>query len=411
MTLRRRVLLCAYQCAPGQGSVSQIGWEWYSRLAQKAKVTLVTHIRNRAGLQAAGAPIADSEVIYIDTEWFAGPLYRLAKRLFPKSEHSVFLLSSLDYFVYDRDALKLLKPRRKEWDLVHIVTPISPSAFTVMTKLGLPVVRGPLNGGLATPTNFDEFMRADSPWLYPLRYAGRPFEALLGGGSADVVLTANAATEAQLSPKERSHAVRMVEIAVEPSLYRATDWPEAPGPGNPLKVLFVGRLVPFKALPLLFEAVRRVQTNHPVELTVVGDGPMRQAWEQAATPLGGTVRFLGAQPAEAVSNEMSRCHVLCLPSVRESGGMVLLEAMSAARPVIALNYGGPKELVNDKVGRLVSAEGSAHAIDGLTAALQSVIADPAAWRQRGLDGRRHAELEHAWDKRIEEGLRIYSEIQ
>src|ERR1700753_3992966 len=100
-----RVLLSAYQCAPGGGSVSQIGWEWYSRLSRRMPVTLVTHIRNRVYLEAAGAPLPGSEIIYIDTEWFAGPLYRLASRLFPKSQHSVFLIASLDFYVYDRAAL------------------------------------------------------------------------------------------------------------------------------------------------------------------------------------------------------------------------------------------------------------------------------------------------------------------
>ena len=44
---RKRIILAAYQCGPGLGSVSQIGWEWYSRLAREHDVTLVTHVRNR----------------------------------------------------------------------------------------------------------------------------------------------------------------------------------------------------------------------------------------------------------------------------------------------------------------------------------------------------------------------------
>ena len=100
-----RILLSAYQCGPGMGSVSQIGWEWYSRLSRMASVTLVTHIRNRKCLEAAGAPLPGSEVIYIDTEWFAGIVYRAALRMFPKSEHAVFLFSSVDFYFFDAVAL------------------------------------------------------------------------------------------------------------------------------------------------------------------------------------------------------------------------------------------------------------------------------------------------------------------
>ena len=93
------VLLSAYQCGAGMGSVSQIGWEWYQRLSKVCQITLLTHIRNRAALEAGGVPLEDSTVIYIDTEWFAGPLYRFASRCFPHSEHPRFLIASLDFFV------------------------------------------------------------------------------------------------------------------------------------------------------------------------------------------------------------------------------------------------------------------------------------------------------------------------
>ncbi len=96
-----RVLLSAYQCGAGMGSVSQIGWEWYQRLSKLCQVTLLTHVRNRSTLEAAGVLPENSKVVFIDTEWFAGPLYRFASRSFPRSEHPKFLIASLDFFVYD----------------------------------------------------------------------------------------------------------------------------------------------------------------------------------------------------------------------------------------------------------------------------------------------------------------------
>ena len=112
--MNMRVLLSAYHCAPGLGSVSQIGWEWYSRLARCVRVTLVAHSRNRAALERAGAPLADSDIVFVDTEWFGGPLFRLARKLFPRSQHAVSLLSSLDYFVWDRQAVRRLRTLQKQ---------------------------------------------------------------------------------------------------------------------------------------------------------------------------------------------------------------------------------------------------------------------------------------------------------
>jgi len=64
---------------------------------------------------------------------------------------------------------------------------------------------------------------------------------------------------------------------------------------------------------------------------------------------------MGAQGRRDAA-EMARCHVFCLPSVRESGGAVLLEAMACARPVIAVGFGGPAEIVDDAVGSRPAAQ-------------------------------------------------------
>ena len=406
-----RVLLSAYQCAPGAGSVSQIGWEWYSRLAREAKVTLVTHIRNRPALESAGAPFANTEIIYIDTEWFAGKLYSLARRIFPRSEHSVFLLSSLDFFVYDRQVLRTVRHRHAEWDVAHVVTPVSPSAFTVLTKLPIPVVRGPLIGGLQTPAGFPEFMRADSAWVYKARELGRPLRALFAPRRApDVTLTANAATEGQLTRREQSSTRRMQEIAADPSLFEPAAWPQNPDDAHPLRVLFVGRLIPAKALPLLFEALRRIRGKKPVELSVVGDGPMREEWQKAAADIPDCVRFVGAQPADRVAEAMKWSHVLCLPCVRESGGAVLFEAMSSGRPVIAVDHGGPAGIVTGETGRLVPATGPEAVIRGIENALLDMFENPEEWRRRGSNARRHVMQSHTWESRVQEGLAVYRSL-
>jgi hypothetical protein len=170
-----RVLLSAYQCGPGMGSVSQIGWEWYRRLSQHVQVTLITHVRNRPALLAAGAPIANSEVIFIDTEWFAGPVYRTAKFLFPRGEHAVFMLAGVDFFMYDLVALRLLRRRvtsGSRWDVIHAVTPVTTVAATRLYKLGAPLVVGPLNNGISTPPGFSAILRHESFWLVPLRNLG-----------------------------------------------------------------------------------------------------------------------------------------------------------------------------------------------------------------------------------------------
>lgn len=413
----RKILLVAYQCGPGAGSVSQIGWEWYARLCAENAVTLVTHVRNRAALEQAGAPLNDSEIIYIDTEWFAGPLYRLAKRLFPRSEHSVFLVSSLDYFVFDFAAWRQLRRRLAQgarWSVLHRVTPVTLAAPTWLGRLGLPTVIGPLNSGLTDPPGFAAIMKQESTWLVKVRELGRLVDAALGSSRrAARILTASRTTLQAVAPRHRSRCRMMLENGVELSCFTATPWPAPPLAGQPLRVLFAGRLIPVKGLDMLLHAIARLRDcNTHAQLDIVGDGPMREEWTRLRDrlKLADRVRFHGGLPLDAVAGHMRACHVFCLPSVRESGGAVLLEAMASARPVIALDFGGPGEIVTDEIGALLPLQSPAQVIDDLCNALRDVLRQPLEWQRRGLAGRRQVEEHYSWPAKIAAAENTYREI-
>lgn len=408
---RLRVLLPAYQCGPGMGSVSQIGWEWYSRLSRLASVTLLTHTRNRHSLEAAGAPLPGTEIVYVDTEWFAGPLYRVASRLFPKSQHAVFLLSSADFYLFDAMALKQLSKRRSEWDLIHAVTPVSPLAGTRLYRLGIPLIVGPWNGGLASPRTFPDLMAQDSSWLYPIRRLGKLLDRALGcTRKASLILSATRSTDKDL-PKN-APTLRMLENGVDLERFQPSTLDKVPSSADPLKLLFVGRLLPFKGVTLLLDAIARVRFDVPISLTVVGDGPIRAELERRTQELklGQIVNFLGALPMAEVAEQMRSAQVFCLPSIRESGGAVLLEAAASGLPIIAVNYGGPAEIVDEEIGHLVSADGPEQLISGLVETFRNIAQNPELWRQRGQKGRQRAEREFGWDARMRSAMSIYRRV-
>jgi glycosyltransferase involved in cell wall biosynthesis len=328
----------------------------------------------------------------------------------------VFLLSSLDYFAFDRQSLRLLQGLQKQgsaWDLVHCPTPVSPLAVPTLDRLGLPLVLGPWNGGLQSPATFPEFMQQDSAWLYPVRNLGKILAKMNGGlERASVVFTATEATERSIAPRYRSRCVRMLENGVDLSLFRPSPWPQAPSAAHPLRILFVGRLIPAKGVPMLIEAVQELSRYFPLQLTVIGDGPEAENLTRYASYCGlsGCVDFLGAQPLEKVSAAMQEAHVFCLPSVRESGGSVLLEAMAAARPVIAVAYGGPREIVDEEVGLAIEPVDRNYVVRHLVLALDDVVSRPEVWKQKGERGRQRAEQNFAWDAKIRQALRHYQRL-
>src|SRR5262245_33377792 len=100
-------------------------------------------------------------------------------------------------------------------------------------------------------------------------------------------------------------------------------------------VLFAGRHVPYKGVPVLIDAAAPL----PVTVVVLGDGPMRAAWMDKASDQKGPARFVF--PGEVTDDEMRAhlvaCSMLVLPSVTsaETFGFVQLEAMACGRPVIS----------------------------------------------------------------------------
>jgi glycosyltransferase involved in cell wall biosynthesis len=411
------MLLVAYQCGPGLGSVSQLGWQWFTGLAVRRPVCLVTHVRNRAAIEAAADRPAGARVIYIDTEWFAGPLYRVSKRLFPRSEHAVFMVSQLDWFVFDAVALRTLRPELAagaSWRLLHLVTPVTVSAPTRLHELGLPVVRGPLNCGLPVPLGFEVLMRDDAMGLSRLRVLPALVEALFGSlRHSAALLVATAATRAALPRGQRARALPMLENGVDPDLFIPAAAIAPPDAERPLRVSFVGRLVPVKALPLLLKAMARLKHEGlAVTLDVVGDGPMATPWRDEAAALGlkSHVHWHGALPAAGVAEVMRRSHVFCLPSVRESGGAVLLEAMACARPVIGMDFGGPAEVVDDAVGWKVPMPDEAAAIDGLAQALREACRQPDEAARRGQRARQRVLAEHTWAAKLDAAEALYARL-
>jgi len=149
-----------------------------------------------------------------------------------------------------------------------------------------------------------------------------------------------------------------------------------------------------------------------VELDVVGDGPMAAAWRAEAAALGlvDGVRWHGALAAPAVADVMRASDVFCLPSVRESGGAVLLEAMACGVPVIGMDFGGPAEIVDAEVGWKVAMPDAETAVAGLAAALREAQDDAAGRRQRGRRAHDRTLARHTWPARMQAAEALYARL-
>jgi len=233
--------------------------------------------------------------------------------------------------------------------------------------------------------NYGDWMSRGVTWAF-----GRA-DAIVGVSSH----TAKSFVEAGYPP-ERVHAVLN---AIEPSRWNPSLDP-APGraslgvpDGAPL-ILSVARLFRGKGHFELLGALALVKRKYPnARLAIVGSdypegsGTTEMLKERARElGLGENVLFTGQR--SDVASLLAACDVFSLPSFEEPFGLVFAEAMAMKRPVVALNNGGTREVVDHNKCGLLSAPGD---VDALAANLLRLLENPALRAQFGEYGRARVE--------------------
>ncbi|RDC72198.1 glycosyltransferase [Rhodovulum sp. 12E13] len=384
---RPRVLVIAEAANPEWVSVPLVGWSLANALRAVADVHVVTQIRNRDALLRAGWS-ETQDFTAIDSEAVARGLYRAGKLLRGGTDAgwtTQQALSSLGYPWFERLVWRKFGVgiERGDFDVVHRVTPLSPTARSpiapLVARAGVPFVLGPLNGGVPWPRGFDAERRREREWLSYVRGAYRALPGRRASLRATAaILVGSRHTLSELPDAVRDRALWLPENAVDPARI------PPPGPqrggGVPLRLCFIGRLVPYKGPDMALEAAAPLLRDGRAVLDIVGDGPLRADLQArtAALGVGSAVTFHGQVPHRDALGVLSRAEALVFPSIREFGGGVVLEAMALGVVPVVVDYGGPGELVTPETGFALPLAERPALITTLRATLERLAAAPAA---------------------------------
>lgn len=157
------------------------------------------------------------------------------------------------------------------------------------------------------------------------------------------------------------------------------DVPPAVSPENTINLIYIGQLIPRKGVDLLIDAFAGLQSAYPnLTLTLVGDGPERERYENMAKPFSNRVSFMGVLPSDQIRAYLSGFHALVLPSRHDGWGVVINEALSVGIPAIVSSTCGAADLIQDgKNGYVFSSED----VDSLRSCLQSFVTQNYTERQ------------------------------
>jgi phosphatidylinositol alpha 1,6-mannosyltransferase len=209
---------------------------------------------------------------------------------------------------------------------------------------------------------------------------------LIKGGIRDVRVFERGVDNVLFHPGKRSETIRK-SIGVEP--------------GGVL-ILYAGRISKEKDLDVLLRGFTRLRGDHPqAHLAVIGDGPHRRALVRLYRSPG--ITFASWKQGEELAAWFASADVFALPSTTETLSLVSLESMASGIPVLAMNAGGVRDIVeHEKTGLLANTEGE------FESSLRRLAEDAALRTRLGRNGCRYAEGK-AWSHAFEGLERKYLE--
>jgi glycosyltransferase involved in cell wall biosynthesis len=351
-----KILLSAYSCLPTDGSEPGIGWNWARCIAANGhQVVAMTRTTNRPSIEShlERFPAERLRFIYHD-------LPRTGQLLY-----SVPLGNYIYYLLWQYTAAKLASTlhRSERFDRVQHITWGSFRVPSFMGRLGIPFTFGPVGGGEDTPRN----LRRGLGWR------GRLWDALR---RISIVMTApwmgstfKSASEIVATTQETLEKVPQIyrhkswsrqAVGIDPgSVRRQGSGQAAPRRQNSsrLELLFVGRLLPWKGLHLVLKALAQLGASQSaIHLTVIGSGSDGSRLRRMARrlKLDGMVSWRPWMPRNELIRVYSQFDLFTFPSLHDSGGMVVLEALTFGLPVVCLDVGGPAMAVDDRCGRVIA---------------------------------------------------------
>ena len=407
MTVVPNILLSAFECNPYMGSDAEVGWQWGHQLFKRGyKVTVITRSTHQKEIEQWITKTGESKAVnfvYVDIKW----LYPLTELINPRNHIYYYFWQLSAYFTAKK--LHVQKP----FSLIHHLTWVSFRQPSFMGLIDAPFFFGPVAGGDEIPKGYAKTFALKQRLLESIRSLINSLVKIdplmwLTYATADKIFFTSPAHLARVPNFVKNKA--QIELAIgcdsPVSNLEKENNKQTIKRGN--RLLFVGRFLGLKGMDIGLDAFALIRQTRPdVTLTLVGDGIERDRWVTKAKLLNvfDAIDWRGWIRKEEVQKLYLEFDLFYFPSLRDSGGFVVLEALQNGMPVVCFKLGGPGMLVDESCGYAVEAGKSvAQATQDLAAATLKILADSEK-NKHLFDNCRKRAKQFTWDALI---ARIYS---
>lgn len=394
------ILLSSYSVNPLHGSEDGVGWNWLLKCSENFhapddRIWLLTKKYNerdtRAGIEKAGLKNVELAIVDVPPvlNWF-------------REKYSFF--HHMYYILWQITAYNWAKNSGIKFDIIHHVT---------MGDFRIPgymyrfkdayTIFGPVGGGQCTPKSLKCYERSrlaekfreavnKSRAVSPLyRSKIKRFNAVyaINGETGDIISQA---------------AGRPCDLLIEMALpFELKNLHIDERNNKTVKIIFVGRLIEKKGLMLLADIIKEMDKSLDFKVEIYGSGPVEKQLQNFINKnsLESKVRLCGSVKHSEISGVYSKADVLIMPSLRETSGNVLAEAMAHKLPVAALDMSVCSEFKKYGCGLFVNTNQSREKIISDFAANLTELVNSAELRRRlGQSGYEYANSRLCWDKKF-----------
>lgn len=409
-----KILYDCFSCSPYYGSDEGIGWLWPSMMSKYHEIWVLVRKDRQQDIEkyCGKNQINNIHFVYCDIPNWMNLYYRNLKQ--NKNGIMDFLIYQyLWQFPAYMKAKKLHK--RVRFDLVHHVCTNDFRILGYMYKLKIPYIIGPIGGAQETPIGLKYYVRNHKKSEKMRSMLNQVMVRLLGYkkalNSANKIYFSNQETKDFLAPyiQDSSKCELLTEIGFveENCVEKVTKKDE-----TETIFMWAGRMEYRKGLELLVDVIKTLPLDKKWKVIFCGDGREKKYIENlcAQYKLEKRVEFLGKVPYEKMEMIYKKADVFVFPSLRETTGTVIIEAMAHSLPVICLKQGGAVEIINENMGFLIPVEDKDECINAFGMAMEKCINFPENTRKIGENARIHIMNNYLWEQKISNMERVYRKL-
>lgn len=389
------ILYIAFACNPYVGSEAYCGWSWIMNMRALVNVSVVTRKENQKDIDdfCRENNINDVKFYYFDIPPNCNFYY--------KKKKAYMLYYVLWQYCVRKDVDMLMK--ENSYDYVHLVT-LGDFRFVFPLKsCTAKVVLGPVGGAQTTPHVFFDYVKENwfSEWFRVLVNKSLKLNLFYRKylNKCQLVIAANKETMSALSELMR-YPERCVLLTENGVLKENIKKEKMVNASQKVVFLWAGRVVYRKGLEFLMDVIPHLKNKDRFELRIVGDGPQISKLQNLCKDydIKEYVKFIGKLSYDEMKTEYMQADVFVFPSLRETTGTVIFEAMCNAVPIITFNQNGADLIVDDCCGIKVDINQNLEQIKvDFAMAMDNLIVDPCLREKMGNCAREKMESEYVWE--------------